>query len=60
MTKSLWQLVWDACYPSLDSNAEAPIFMGEIQNSSVFAKSASLIPHNPFVSTGIVGKKDSQ
>ena len=38
-------------YPSLDSNAEAPSFMSEIQNSSVFPKSPSLTPHNPFVST---------
>ena len=38
-------------YLRLDSHAEAPGFMSEIQNSSVFAESASLVPHNPFVST---------
>ena len=36
---------------SLDSDAEAPRFMREIRNSSVFAKSASLIPHISFVRT---------
>ena len=49
----LWLLnvIEDDCYLSLDSNVEAPGFMSEIQSSSVFAESASLVPHNPFVST---------